>query len=293
MFKNIIAFRASEDLKLDDLNKQLKKRIFSPIGSHDAISIGFVPYSDDMDLVHSASGVKVGALRIDKKSIPGSAVKQIVKERAVALESQQGFPPGRKQMRSIKEDVLATLLPKVIPTTKIIRFMLWSDLLAIESSSGASADVVLGEMAKCLDPFPFSPILLQMSPSSCMTSWLLQDEISELFTIDDEAEMKSADDRKSSVRWKNQPIDSEEATEHHKSGKQVIKMAMTWRDKISFTLNEKFVFGRVRQTDILTARTEDEVDVGDADATIALEGGELHGLITDLIEVLGGEFKND
>ena len=289
MIKNAMFFSMSEKVNTDVLNKALSKQQYSGIGSQQAEAFGFVPFAEGMDLLYSVSGVRVGAVRFDKKSLPSSAVKQRVKERAKDLEAQQGFTPGRKQLRELKDEVVNSFLSRIPASSKVVNFFLWDDLLVIDTSSAKTADTVISLLVKCMDRFPVTVIQTEYSPAERMTYWLTSGEIPSAFTIDNEVDMKTADDSKASVRWKNETVNENDACEHQQRGKRVVKMAMTWADKISFVFNEKFVVGRIKAQDILVAKVDEESDAADTDANIAIFAGELYSLLKDLITACGKE----
>ena len=294
MFKNALFFRITETLSAETLNENLEKMRFRDIGSMDVKSIGFEPLADDLELIHQVGDICVGTVRVDSKSIPGSALKQLIKARSAKIEAQQGFPPGRKQKREIKEQIIDEQLPKILPTTKRINFMIFSDLLVVDTSSGAAADMLIELISKCIDPFTVVFLTTEMSPAAAMTEWLLSDEAPTNFTIDQEVEMKSSSETKASVRWLNESANIDQAREHFAQGKLCIKMAMTYSDRMSFALNDKGIITRVKPLDVLITSESDSMDDDQADrldGEIALIGGEIYKMITELVEGLGGEVQ--
>lgn len=292
MIKSARFFRLTKAISTETLNKAFIKHRFAPITSQSVLSVGFVPINEESALVHAVAGIRAGALRVDKKSIPSSAVKEQVKIRAKLLEAQQGFAPGRKQMHSLKEDVLMSLIPHAIPSTSIVRYFIWDDLMVIDTTSASTADRLLTEMSKALSTeFPFQLLQTESSAGSMMTHWLTTDEHPVGFTVDRDAEMKAPNETKSSVRWKNDSINVQEAQEHMRQGKQVVKLALSWKDKIRFSLSDKLVVSGVKPLEILSKRTTEDVEKGDLDGEIALFGGEFKRLADDLIQSLGGDFK--
>jgi len=290
MIKNAFIFRLTEVLSADDLNEQLAKHRFNGIGSLEKQAIGFEPLADDLDLIHEVGGVRAGCVRVDSKSIPGSTLKQMVKERCAQIEEQQGYAPGRKQRNEIKEMLIDQLLPKVLPTTKRITFFIYDDLMIIDSSSPATADVVVGLFARCVDPLPATTIRTERSPAAAMTQWLVGDEAPDGFSIDQEVEMKASNETRASVRWKNETVDLKEAQDHFRQGKQCIKMAMTWADRVSFALNDKGVITKIKPLDVLKEIGMERAEEG-LDGEIALVGTEVYKLVTGMIDALGGEVE--
>lgn len=292
MIKNATIYRMSAPVSQEDLNAALAKFMFTEPGKREAQSMGFIPYSPETDLAHQVGAVIVGALRVDKKQIPSSAVKQFVAERCAEIEAQQGFKPGRKQTKEIKEQVIDELLARALCATKRVNFYIWEDLLLIDSTSGATCDTVIGALAKCLDPFPVAVMHTVQSPATAMTSWLVSDEPPDSFSVDQEVEMRASTEARSSVRWLHESVRNDEVQTHYASGKACTKMALTWADKISFVLNEKGVLSRIKPLDVISLADGAEVEEDDLDGRITLHAGEIYTLAKDMIDALGGEYQH-
>lgn len=296
MFKNALVYRITKPVDLNEASENLKKFRFTEIGRVEAQSIGFEAIDEDVELIHQVGDIGIGVLRIDSKSIPGSTMKELIKKRCEEIEAQQGYAPGKKQKREIKEQLIDECLPKVLPTTKRIRFMIYPDYLVIEATSSASADTLIGGLVKCLEDFPVELLNTEKSPAAAMTEWLVTDEAPEGFSIDQEVEMKSSAESKASVRWLKQSVDLEEAQAHYQQGKQCVKMAMTYHDRISFVLNEKGVIGKIKPLDVIKEKQNDSYEENAEelrDSDIALYGGELYRLINSLVAALGAEVQDE
>jgi len=85
-------------------------------------------------------------------------------------------------------------------------------------------------------------------------------------------------------------IETVDARRHIEQGKQCTRLALTWADKISFTLTEDLTLRRLRFLDVLQkdlpsdVRDEEET----FDTSFALMAGELAGLLAALMACLGG-----
>jgi recombination associated protein RdgC len=73
----------------------------------------------------------------------------------------------------------------------------------------------------------------------------------------------------------------------------VTKLGITWNDKVSVVLTDKFQIKRLAFLDILKEAAEQSAEDADAqfDTNFALMAGELNQLFTDLLIALGGELK--
>ena len=116
-FKNLQLHRlpAPWSVTPEQMQKWLAPHAFAPGNSVEMQSHGWAPprENDANDsLVYSLNGQMLLVFRAEKKLLPASVVTQVTKARALELEEQQGFKPGRKQMRELKEQVTDELLPR-------------------------------------------------------------------------------------------------------------------------------------------------------------------------------------
>ena len=293
-FRNLQLYRlpANWDMTADRLAEQLGRLMFRPCGSQDLATQGWISPVQDQ-LVLSVGGQWMISLCVETRILPASVINQETEERAKKFETQQGFKPGRKQTKEIKECVLIDLLPKAF--TRRRKVYAWIDpkagYLAVDSSSRSAAEPLIETLHKALDELPLKLINTERSPAASMTDWLAGGEAPDAFTIDQDGELRAVTDEASAVRYVHHSLEGHEIREHIASGKQVSKLALTFDDRLSFILTDKFEIKRLQPLDTLT-----ESDSHDSltreeqfQADFALMTGELRRLIPALIEALGGE----
>lgn len=294
-FKNLRVFRLlpSWSTTAESLEEALGKHRFHPGGSQDMQSVGWVAPRDEGGLVHALDGQYLLCLRTEKKLLPATVINQFTKARAQEIEEQQGYRPGRKQMREIKEIVTDELLPKAFSIYRDT--MVWLDTrnrwLVIDAGATAKSDEVIALLGKSLDPFPALPLYVEMSPAAAMTNWLVSDEPPAGFTIDQDTELRSTDESRAVVRYVRHSLDIDDVRKHVQDGKQCTRLALTWAHRVSFVLTENLEIKRVAPADILKenqdATAQNEAEQFDSD--FALMTGELSQLLDDLVAALGGE----
>lgn len=296
-FKNLRVFRLlpSWTCTADSLEQALEKQAFQPGGSQDMQSIGWVPPREGGALVHALDGQYLLSLRAEKKLLPATVINQFTKIRAQEIEEQQGYKPGRKQMREIKDDVTDELLPKAFSIFRDTR--IWLDTrnhwLIIDAAATSTSDDIIGLLAKALDPFPVVPLYVEMSPASAMTNWLVAAEPPAGFTIDQDTELRASNESRAVVRYVRHSIDIEDVRKHVETGKQCTRLALTWADRVSFVLTEGLEVKRVAPLDVLKENQNDSAqnEAEEFDSDFALMAGELAQLLEDLVAALGGEKK--
>ncbi|MEN5162612.1 recombination-associated protein RdgC [Achromobacter kerstersii] len=294
-FKNLKIYRLSSAWTLfgDELEAAIARQAFQAGNNLEMQSIGWVPPRENGGLAHVVNGQILLSLRAEKKLLPGTVINQMAKFRAQEIEEQQGYKPGRKQMKEIKERVTDELLPRAFSIYRDTR--VWIDpincWLVIDAATSSKADEMIGILSKCVDPFPLENLYVAQSPAAAMTGWLAEDEAPANFTIDQDTELRSSGESGAAVRYVKHSIDAEDARRHIQSGKQCTRLAMTWADRISFVLTEGLDIKRLSPLDVLKEGDETVAANDDEkfDSDMALMTGELAKLMAELVDALGGE----
>lgn len=295
-FRNLKAFRLDEGWTYDTaaLEAQLGRAQFQPCGATDMQSHGWVPPRGvEGEMVASVGGQQLIALGTEQRLLPGSVVRQYVQAKAEELEAQQGYRPGRGQMREIKEQVTAELLPRAFVRRRLT--YVWVDpvgrWLGIDVASSAKADEVIEQLKVALGGLPLLPLRTALSPSTAMTEWLASGEAPSGFSIDRDCELRAQAEEKATVRYARHALDVEEIRPHLEAGKKATRLALTWDDRVSFVLTEDMHVKRLAFLDVLKEQAEQSAgDGGETfEADLAIMAGEFARFLPALVEALGGE----
>ena len=277
----------------EQMEKWLEPHAFQPGSSVEMQRQGWASPRDNDALVYSINRQMLLVFRAEKKLLPASVVTQVTKARALEVEEQQGFKLGRKQMRELKEQITDELLPRAFSIRRDTRVWIVTanGWLVIDAASQAVADDVLGLLVKSVGQLPLASVRVAQSPVAAMTEWLLSGEAPSGFTLDQDTELRSPAQGNATVRYVGHALDVEDMRRHIEAGKQCMRLAMTWNDRISFVLTPSLTIKRVAPLDVIkdasdpTAQNDDE----QFDSDMTLMTGELLRLFADLVEVLGGE----
>ncbi|MDR1853858.1 MAG: recombination-associated protein RdgC [Azoarcus sp.] len=294
-FKNLQIFRLPRPWLTSGVNlmARLHERQLQPCGSLDAEQKGWVaPADDPAELVRVVGDDYLIALGIETRLLPAAVVREEADRDAAALEQRQGFKPSRKQVKELREMAYIDMLPRAF--TRRRRVFAWIDpingWLCIDAASRNLADDVVLKLHDTLDEFPLSLVQTVKSPIAAMRDWVMLGEAPEGFTIDDDCEMQRTKvGVTAKVRHINALPSFEELSERVNEGFEPTRLALTWRDRVSFVLTDRY---EVKKLDFLDV-VRDEVD-GDNndeifDSEFALMAGELKLMLAELVEALGGE----
>jgi recombination associated protein RdgC len=295
-FKNLQIYRLSAPWTMtpEQLEESLASQAFAPCSSVELQSQGWVSPRGNGRLVHTVNRQMLLLLGTEKKLLPATVINQVAKAKAAEIEEQQGFQPGRKQMREIKEQVADELLPRAFSIQR--NTWTWIDpvngWLVVDAASPAKADEVFKLLLKSVAKLPFETLRVARSPQGAMTDWLAADEAPGGFTVDQDTELRAAGESKATVRYVRHTLEADDVRRHIAAGKQCTRLAMTWAGRISFVLTESLAIKRLAPLDVLKendAATRNDDERFDSD--MALMTGELSRLLDALVEALGGEMQ--
>ncbi|MFJ7565768.1 recombination-associated protein RdgC [Herminiimonas sp. NPDC097707] len=294
-FKNLQIYRlpAPWAITAEQLETDLAPHAFQPCSSLDMQSQGWVSPRENGALVYTLNKQIMLLLGTEKKLLPTTVINQVTKIKAAEIEEQQGFKPGRKQMKELKEDVTDELLPRAFSIWR--QTWVWIDpvngWLVVDAGSPAKADEVIKLLIKSVDKLPLDTLHVVQSPVAAMTQWLLTDEAPSGFTVDQDTELRSTGEGKATVRYVRHTLEAEDVQRHIAAGKQCTRLAMSWADKISFVLTESLAIKRVAPLDVIKENTDTTAQNDDErfDSDVMLMTGELSRMLADLVQALGGE----
>jgi recombination associated protein RdgC len=291
-FKNLQVYRLPKnwDMTADRLADALASQAFTPASSNEMLRQGWDVQNGQ--LVYTVNGQFLLKLVTEKKVLPAKVINQVAKAKAAELEEVQGFPPGKKAMKELRERVADELLPRAFPVKS--ETYAWIDpvngWLVVDSGSPTKADDVIKFLLKAVDKLPLESLRVQRSPVAVMTAWLESDEAPHNFTIDQDATLRAIGESKAQVGYKRHTLEVGEMRDHIARGKQCVRLAMTWNSRISFVLTEQLAIKSVKPLDVL--KENDSVVYNDAERfsnDFVLMTGELAKMLADLVEALGGE----
>lgn len=288
-FRNLLIYRLADGtITPAGLEEHLARQPLQGCLGLEPQSRGWVPPGrEEADLVYSYGQQILVALGTEKRLLPASVVNQLARVRAQEMELHQGYAPGRKQMKEIKDAAYRELLSRAFAIRQ--RGHAWIDPVdgwfIVEGASTTKADVLIEAFIKSTG-IGLRRVRTNVAPVAAMTAWLSGDEPPSVFSVDSDSIFRSREDKKVSVSYVRQSPDPQEITRHVRTGKEVIRLAMTWRDKISFVLDENLQLKRLTLLDLDREPAETAEEQFDSD--FFMMTGELRQLLPELMDALDG-----
>lgn len=295
----IYRFTKPVEFNRDQLIEALASKPHREPGAQELSTYGFIPPFDlgeQSPLVQTAVGVKYTADLIAAKKtermLPGSVVRDALKKKVDAIESEQLRKVYKKERDQLKDDIVQALLPHAFLRHKVTFALIFDDMIIVDASSAKHAEDLLSTLRDCLGSLPVRPVSVKLAPSATMTSWVQLQAASNGLALLDSVELHDTHEEGGSVRVTRQDLTGEEVQQHLASGKIVTKLALAWEDKLSFVLDDKLQIKRLRWEDLLQDQAmEDggEDAQGQLIASLTIAAGTLANFIPALIDALGGE----
>jgi len=298
-FKNLSIFRLTEEFTLtaEELEEKLAVIEFRPCGSHEDFSLGWVsPIGKASPLVHSANGFMMICTKKEERVLPASVLNEMMQEKIEATEEAEGRKLSKKERTAIKDELIFELLPRAFTfSRKLYAYIdVKGGFLVVDSASTNKAEDLLSLLRKCLGSLPAVPLNTVEKPIATMTEWLLTQETPKDVKIEDECELRAPEEAGGVIRCKRHDLSLPEIKNHLDIGKQVIKLALTWDERLSFILDENLSVKRLKFLDLIQDQVTDTDAHDEAarfDVDFSIMSLELANFIPRLLEIFGGELK--
>lgn len=298
-FRNLLVYRLTQDVPFDTeaLEKALAAKPARPCASQELATYGFVaPFGkgEDAPLVHVSQGFLLISARKEERILPGSVVKDAVKEKVDEIENEQMRKVYKKERDQIKDEIVQAFLPRAFirKSATFAAIAPAQGLIIVNASSPKRAEDLLSTLREAIGSLPVRPLTVKIAPSATMTDWVKAQKAAADFHVLDECELRDTHEDGGIVRCKRQDLTGEEVQLHMSSGKQVTQLSLAWQDKLSFVLDDKLVVKRLKFEDLLQEQAEQDGgddDLGQQDASFTLMMLTLIEFLPALFEALGGE----
>ena len=290
IFRNAICLAFPKNLDFSSLEKQLSEHQLKPVGPQEPVSWGAVsPFGPEHSaLTHAVGDGILFCIGEERRVLPGAAVNEIVRKKAIAIEQAEGKKIKGKAKKALKEEVILEMLPKAMikPGRTLAYLDKGRGWLVVDASSAKSAESAAGLLRAAMGSFPAVPLNTKESVGAIMTSWLRGDELPATWALGEACELKDPSDAGAVVRASGQDLLSEEITHHLDAGKAATKLALIHDERVAFTLGDDLVLRKLKLQDITMEAIKDqniESMEQEVDAQFVLMQGE-YGLLFDVLK---------
>jgi len=299
-FKNIATYRFTEPflLSAEQLEEKLEQKCFRPCGSHDESSFGWTsPLGNASEqLIHASNGFLMLCAKKEEKVIPAAVINEMLQEKIAAIEEQEARKLPKKERSRLKDELIFELLPRAFAYSRKTYAYIdpkggW---VVVDAASAKKAEDLLSQLRQCLGSLPVIPLNTVDKPVTIMTDWLMNNSAPADIIIEDECELRSQKDEGGIIRCKRHDLTLPAIKNHLDNDKQVIKLALSWAERLSFILDENLAVKRLKFLDLVQDQADDidtDTEVERFDADFSIMSMELANFLPRLLEIFGGENK--
>jgi recombination associated protein RdgC len=300
-FRNLQLYRLGQSFELTPelLDERLHASAFRGCGRMELVASGWASPLGRVgqQLVHAANGYIMVCMRKEEKILPAGVIRQLLDDKVAEVEAAESREIYRREKLRMKEEIIVDLLPRAL--TRISNLFAYIDvrhgLLVVDSPSASKAETLVSLLRNTLGRFPATPVQVRHSTTDAMTRWLSGEALPQGFTPMDECLLRHPDPDGGVISCKHQDLGAAEVRNHIRNGKFAVRLAMQWRERLSFVLHDDLSIKRLRFEDIVRAAEQDVDDdpLARFDQDFSLLVLELAEFLPALLAALGGEAVAD
>lgn len=294
MLNNFRVYRLHGEWPDDEteLSDKLATVAFKPCGTFNERSFGFeAPVeTEDGSLARRLAGADLMQLRAQSRVLPNAAINEALEERIEDFSRRTLRPPGRKEKRDLKEEVIGELLPKALLKSDRIRgfYLHKPKALVIATATPSVAEDFMDRLREALGSLQVTPLAFKRPASNFMQE-IFMGKGTDSFYLGRECRMKDAGEPKSSVSWFDMDLADSSVRKHVNDGLSIDRLGMSFDSVLKFVLDGDFVFRKVRFEGLESLDEMDEEDpLARHDAEFAIEAGVIARLLDSMKTTLGG-----
>lgn len=278
----------------DTVASALSARPARPCLGHEPSTRGWAPVFSAIDErpVFESNRCLVMAWETEERLLPSSVVNETLDEKVAEIEAREGRRLRRQERMELKDEVVDSLLPRAF--TRRRRTWGYMDLearwLVIDGTSKRVVEGFVSDLRSTLGTLPIAPLASKTPPATAMTAWLVDGQLPDGLDAEGELELRGGGEQEAVIRCRGEDPLGAEIGHHLTAGKQVTRLALTWREHLALVLGDDWSLRRVRLTDAAMddAELDQEDPVAAFDAGFTLFSSTLRQALPELLEACGG-----
>jgi recombination associated protein RdgC len=249
--------------------------------------------SDDAtDFVHKSGDYWLIRLQREERLLPASVIRSEVNSRIAEIQTGQGRRVQRKERLDIVDEVTQDLMPRAFTKSQHLEALIndregW---VWVNTASAARAEELLSYLREGLGNLPVVIPGTQKSPAVIMSQWLLNGGLPEGLSLGGDVDLEDSQEEGGVIRVRGMYLESDEIRGHIESGKQAVRLALSWQDQVDFVVDKDLTIRRIRFSDEFKGINEElhEDVLARRDADCLLMGESLSTLQAAIAKTFGG-----
>lgn len=298
MFRSVRFYRLRTEWPDSEeaLSEQLATAPFRPCGAYAERTSGWESPAGteaaDGSLVRRVAGVDLLRLRTQSRLLPAAAVEDALEARIDAYRARMQEEPSRRERRKMKLQTRDELLPKaLVRSERTLGIALASEgLLALDTLSDTRAERFLDNLRGPLGSLEVAPLTFKRPFGELLTQ-IFMGEAPRGFLLGNECRMQDPADTRATVRCADMDLGDPAVRKHVKDGMRLTHLGIEFGNVLSCVLDHNGGIGKLKLVGAEEAAedaAEDDDPLSRLDAELALFGGALKQLVTELGRALDG-----
>ena len=225
--------------------------------------------------------------------MPAAALNEALESKIFDIREQEGRPVGRKEKQAMRDELIFSMLPQTLPRTSFEYgyFHRPDNLIYVNVGSSKKAEEFLSLMRESLGSLKAVPLGTHNPISATLSGWLRDGEAPQPFTLGDICELRASKDERV-IRFRKHDLSADEVRQHLDTGMHVKRMALTWKETLSFVIDEELAIKAMKFSDALldkVSELDSDSDAAAFDNDFSFMHAELSAFTKDLLSAFGGE----
>lgn len=252
-------------------------------------SVGFaIPDSFGGKPVLTVDSIKILDMQIRERILPGRVIRTKLAEKIAEMSEREGRRIGRKEIASVKDELIAQLLPTTLIKPSDTLLVIYRDWLLIGSGGSRVVDTAIELLSQTFNgsKLELSPIysLVKKSAHHYMMDILMNGTTdSGYLNRGQSVTMRSPE--KAIARFKGMTLESEAVKDRIAAGFIPTELELILDDKMMFTMSDHLTLKRIAFSDIISEQISDMVgeEENGFDATAIITVKEITNLLDTLL----------
>ncbi|WP_440994119.1 recombination-associated protein RdgC [Cysteiniphilum litorale] len=248
-FKNVTAFKLNQEINPEQLMNALEDFAFKSCAPGQASSTGWAhPFiKDHEDTFHSINSFHLLCLKTEDKILPAQVVNEHTQQKIEEIERLQNTKIGKHEKATIKDEVQQMLLTKAFSKSKQTYGYIdaANGFLVIDSNSDKTIDDFTALLRKSLGSLKIQPMFDDIS--AILTSWFKENAAPTDIVIEDKCKLVTDQgDGVANITCQGNTMLSDNILAFIEAGGAISELAISWRDQISLTINDRFQWKSIK-----------------------------------------------
>lgn len=251
-FKQIQLFQLkSSAYSMDTLSDKVQALSFIPCFPSTPSSIGWVTPIDEDEgpLIRSINGYIMLCMQVEEKILPATVIRQELDVKIKKLEALDSRKIRSKEKLSLKDEVTTTLLPRAFSKlTKIYGYIdTKNHWLVLNTVSTKMTDQFISLFKKTVTE-EISPFDTDKFTSS-LTPWVKSQDYPGEFGVEHACVLQDPQHETRIIRCQHQDLFASPIQALLNDGCEIIQLAISWQDRITFVLTKDFTLRSINFQD--------------------------------------------